>query len=76
MSSVMFAVNRISGFVFGIRNYSMRAVSLVYSEYGEPVKVIQPTEEQLPPLKPNQVVLKMLAAPVNPADVNTIQGNI
>ncbi|XP_050298766.1 enoyl-[acyl-carrier-protein] reductase, mitochondrial isoform X2 [Anthonomus grandis grandis] len=43
-------------------------------EYGDPLKVIQLTETELPDPKPDEVLVKLLAAPVNPADINTIQG--
>lgn len=57
-----------------IRYQCVNAAKLVYSEYGDPVKVVQKQEESLPQLKSNEVLIKMLAAPVNPADINTIQG--
>lgn len=48
---------------------------LMYSEYGDPVKVIKKLEEELPEeLEPNDILVRMLAAPVNPADINTIEG--
>lgn len=50
------------------------ASKLIYSEYGDPLKVVHKENEELPDLKENEVLVKMLAAPVNPADVNTIQG--
>lgn len=53
---------------------SKRAYKLVYPDYGEPLKVIRKEEMELPPLKPTDVLVKMIAAPVNPADINTIQG--
>ncbi|GLG94423.1 Enoyl-[acyl-carrier-protein] reductase, mitochondrial [Gryllus bimaculatus] len=58
----------------GFRAQSTVARSLVYPEYGEPSKVIQQLEQPLAAPKDNEVVLRMLAAPVNPADINTIQG--
>ncbi|KAJ8923054.1 hypothetical protein NQ315_001603 [Exocentrus adspersus] len=53
---------------------STLASKLTYSEYGDPVKVVHKENEQVPVPKENEVLIKMLAAPVNPADVNTIQG--
>ncbi|KAJ8948437.1 hypothetical protein NQ318_007960 [Aromia moschata] len=50
------------------------ASKLVYSEYGDPVKVVHKENEEIPNPKENEVLVKMLAAPVNPADVNTIEG--
>lgn len=56
------------------RSMSVVATKLVYSEFGEPAKVIKKVEEKLPVLTKNEVLVKILAAPVNPADINTIQG--
>lgn len=56
------------------KQYSVKATKLVYSEYGDPVKVVRKEEETINDLKPNEILIKMLAAPVNPADINTIQG--
>ncbi|XP_001603553.1 enoyl-[acyl-carrier-protein] reductase, mitochondrial [Nasonia vitripennis] len=48
--------------------------SLLYKEYGEPAEVIQITTDSLPSPGDNQVAVKWLYSPVNPADINTIQG--
>ncbi|KAG5866153.1 hypothetical protein JTB14_017003 [Gonioctena quinquepunctata] len=53
-------------------NYS--SSKLIYSEYGDPLKVVNKETEEIAEPKKNQVLLRMLAAPVNPADINTIQG--
>lgn len=50
------------------------ASKLVYKEYGEPSTVLHKETEELPEPKGKDVLLKMIAAPVNPADINTIQG--
>ncbi|GBP26932.1 Enoyl-[acyl-carrier-protein] reductase, mitochondrial [Eumeta japonica] len=55
-----------------IRNLTSK--QLRYSEFGEPLDVIKCEECEVPPLGANEVLVKMLAAPVNPADINTIQG--
>lgn len=47
---------------------------LVYSEHGDPIKVIHKTTEPIPEPQPDEILVKMLACPVNPADINTIQG--
>lgn len=47
---------------------------LVYGEFGDPVKVVKYREVSVPELEPQEVLVRMLAAPVNPADINTIQG--
>lgn len=50
------------------------STAVVYEHHGEPDKVTRLIE--LPPveLKENDVCVKMLAAPINPSDVNRIQG--
>ncbi|UYV64375.1 MECR [Cordylochernes scorpioides] len=49
---------------------------LQYKEHGDPPKVL--TKEKIEPqtlqIKDNQLLIKMLAAPINPADINMIQG--
>ncbi|EDV56112.2 enoyl-[acyl-carrier-protein] reductase, mitochondrial [Drosophila erecta] len=68
------------GFLSGIRptqwsrQMSVLAKSLKYTQHGEPQEVLQLVEDQLPDPKDNQVLVKILAAPINPADINTIQG--
>ncbi|XP_028406364.1 enoyl-[acyl-carrier-protein] reductase, mitochondrial-like [Dendronephthya gigantea] len=48
--------------------------ALVYKEYGDPTKVISLQDHELPEFTEQSVFLKMLAAPVNPADINMVQG--
>ncbi|XP_043850793.1 enoyl-[acyl-carrier-protein] reductase, mitochondrial [Dromiciops gliroides] len=48
--------------------------ALVYAHHGEPLKVIELKNLELRPLGKSDVRVKMLAAPVNPADINMIQG--
>ena len=47
---------------------------LEYSQHGIPAEVVELREERLgTDLRPGQVLVRMLACPVNPADINTIQ---
>jgi trans-2-enoyl-CoA reductase len=63
MASLLFRVTR------------RHASRLVYSEYGVPSEVVRLENFPDPEVSgPNDVVVKMLAAPVHPADINTIQG--
>jgi len=68
------------GFLFGTsptlrsRHMSVVAKSLKYTQHGEPQDVLQLVEDKLPDPKDKQVLVKILAAPINPADINTIQG--
>ncbi|KAH8816809.1 hypothetical protein F5884DRAFT_235252 [Xylogone sp. PMI_703] len=49
--------------------------ALIYSQYGEPVDVLSlHTHSISPSLSPNSMILRTLATPINPADVNQIQG--
>lgn len=58
-----------------VSNMQVTASKLFYNDYGDPVKVIKKeSEDILFENKNDQVLVKMLAAPVNPADINTIQG--
>ena len=48
--------------------------ALRFHEFGKPLEVLRLEEVELPPLQSGEVRLKMLAAPVNPADLNLIEG--
>ncbi|KAK6819944.1 hypothetical protein RU639_006979 [Aspergillus parasiticus] len=48
--------------------------ALVYSRYGEPKDVLRLHKHSISPPHGSQVTLRLLAAPLNPADVNQIQG--
>lgn len=50
------------------------ARAMVYSSYGEPADSLRPLSHQLPDPKSNEVVLRLLASPINPADINQVQG--
>lgn len=49
--------------------------ALVFSKLGEPADVLSVhTHSISPALPPNAALLRTLAAPINPADINTVQG--
>ncbi|KAI7901364.1 uncharacterized protein BX663DRAFT_514222 [Cokeromyces recurvatus] len=50
------------------------ASAMVYSDYGQPSQVLRLHSYRLPALTPDSVHVKFLASPINPADVNMIQG--
>ncbi|XP_054741244.1 enoyl-[acyl-carrier-protein] reductase, mitochondrial [Anastrepha obliqua] len=56
------------------RSMSVMVKSLKYAKHGEPAEVMEIVEDQLQQPKDNEVLVKVLAAPINPADINTIQG--
>ncbi|KAL2840832.1 hypothetical protein BJX68DRAFT_183126 [Aspergillus pseudodeflectus] len=51
-----------------------QAKALVYSKYGEPKDVLRLHKHSISAPHGTQVNLRLLAAPLNPADVNQIQG--
>ncbi|KAL0488776.1 trans-2-enoyl-CoA reductase [Acrasis kona] len=57
------------------RGYAKESLVAQYKQYGNVRDVLKMETVQLSDLQPNQVLVKMLAAPVNPADLNMIQGN-
>jgi mitochondrial enoyl-[acyl-carrier protein] reductase / trans-2-enoyl-CoA reductase len=53
---------------------SKTSKAAVYETHGNPVDVLRVAEFPLPAPQPNEVVVKMKAAPINPADLNSIEG--
>ncbi|XP_049876236.1 enoyl-[acyl-carrier-protein] reductase, mitochondrial-like [Pectinophora gossypiella] len=53
---------------------NLMSKQLVYAQFGDPLHVVKYRECAIPKLKSTEVLVRMLAAPVNPADINTIQG--
>ncbi|KAB8339000.1 hypothetical protein FH972_021939 [Carpinus fangiana] len=51
-----------------------QAKALVYAENGEPSSVLSLHSHSISPAHSSLLTLRMLAAPINPADINTIQG--
>uniref|UniRef100_A0A1A9UCU8 Enoyl-[acyl-carrier-protein] reductase, mitochondrial n=1 Tax=Glossina austeni TaxID=7395 RepID=A0A1A9UCU8_GLOAU len=56
------------------RKMAILAQAVKFSNYGEPADVLELVQESLSSPENNQVLVKILAAPINPADINTIQG--
>lgn len=53
----------------------MKNVSaIVYHEHGDPATVVRVEKQELPEPKADEVRIRVLAAPINPADLNTIEG--
>jgi len=53
---------------------SCLATVLRYAEFGEPGNVLKMCSEQLPAPENDKILVKILLSPINPADINTIQG--
>ena len=48
--------------------------AIVYHEYGDPSSVLRVEEIELPPPREDEIRVRMEAAPINPADLNTVEG--
>ncbi|CCX33208.1 enoyl-acyl-carrier-proteinreductase 1 mitochondrial precursor [Pyronema domesticum] len=51
-----------------------QAKALVYSAYGEPSTVLKLHSHSLRPAYDEEILIKFLASPINPADINQIEG--
>jgi mitochondrial enoyl-[acyl-carrier protein] reductase / trans-2-enoyl-CoA reductase len=51
-----------------------QAKALVYSQYGEPKDVLSLHTHSISPPASTSITLRMLTAPINPADINQVQG--
>jgi len=58
------------------RQTSTSYKALKFEKYGEPLDVLKIVEDCAEKPKDKEVLVKILAAPINPADINTIQGII
>ena len=75
----MWGIRRLSRFVAPVRARNCNrlqplSIAATYNEYGDPKKVIKMEQIGLSPLTASDVEVKMLAAPINPADLNMIEG--
>lgn len=62
--------------IFKIQNYSIQAKAIRYNEWGDPKRVLKLETVSLNDnLNANDVLIKMKAAPINPSDVNIVQGS-
>lgn len=57
-----------------VRLMSVKSTFLKIDEHGEPHKVLKKCEVQLDSPADDEVLVKMLVAPINPAIINIIQG--
>ncbi|XP_054476991.1 enoyl-[acyl-carrier-protein] reductase, mitochondrial [Anoplopoma fimbria] len=53
---------------------ALTSKALLFRKHGDPSQVVQFEDVDLPPVGANDVLVKMLAAPINPSDINMIQG--
>ncbi|KAM9488620.1 enoyl-[acyl-carrier-protein] reductase, mitochondrial [Clarias gariepinus] len=59
---------------FSTRPKVTDSTALVYRSHGDPSQVVQLETLRLPALEAKSALVKMLAAPINPSDINMIQG--
>ncbi|XP_024124231.1 enoyl-[acyl-carrier-protein] reductase, mitochondrial [Oryzias melastigma] len=64
----------VSSFSHSAARSSKTCQALVYTNHGDPAKVLQLKNVDLPPIGEKDVLIKLLAAPINPSDINMIQG--
>ena len=57
------------------RRYLSTARALVFDKHGDPKEVIQLKRLPLPKLTEGQVLVEVVASPVNPSDINQIEGS-
>ncbi len=48
--------------------------AIVYQAHGKPAEVLRMAEEKLPPVGDHEALVRLLSAPINPADLNAIEG--
>ena len=51
-----------------------KVMAIVFHAHGAPEEVAHAEETEVPELRPDEARLRLLAAPINPADLNTIEG--
>jgi trans-2-enoyl-CoA reductase len=60
--------------LFGFSIPRMTVLAARVHQFGNPADVLQLDEVERAPPRPNEVVIDLLAAPINPADINIIEG--
>lgn len=75
-SRISLGTNRVLSNQFFVRCQSMSVKSsfLQCDEFGSPEKVLQLRSAELNAPADNEVLVKILVSPINPADINIIQG--
>ncbi|XP_072535850.1 enoyl-[acyl-carrier-protein] reductase, mitochondrial [Salminus brasiliensis] len=58
----------------GLSGLVRNSSALLYRNHGEPSRVVKLETLELPSLGAESVLVKMLAAPINPSDINMVQG--
>ncbi|ELU05261.1 hypothetical protein CAPTEDRAFT_127074 [Capitella teleta] len=59
---------------FPQRHLSRKSLAVMYSEEGDPRRVLRLTSTPVPDPGHGEVLVRMLASPINPSDINMIQG--
>jgi mitochondrial enoyl-[acyl-carrier protein] reductase / trans-2-enoyl-CoA reductase len=58
-----------------LRHMSKKVKAAIYETHGIPTEVLRIVDQPWPEPAPDEVVVRMAAAPINPADLNAIEGN-
>ncbi|XP_018554159.1 enoyl-[acyl-carrier-protein] reductase, mitochondrial [Lates calcarifer] len=64
----------VSHFSHSARLSAQTCKALLYRRHGDPSQIVKLEEVDLPLIGAKDVLVKMLAAPINPSDINMIQG--
>ena len=51
-----------------------KSKSIIFHEFGPPEKVLSLIEEEVPEPRAGEVLIRVEASPINPADLNIIEG--
>eukprot|EP00899_Mesostigma_viride_P024532 jgi/Mesvir1/5263/Mv15377-RA.1 len=73
MRTAMFAPAAAVG-IAALARFNSTAAALVFAQHGAVENVIKRENRSVPDPKAGEVSIKMLAAPINPADINYIEG--
>ena len=53
---------------------AIQTTAVKFNRAGPPDEVVEVTRMEVPDLRPSQVLVRMQAAPINPADLNMLEG--
>uniref|UniRef100_A0A6V7U379 Enoyl-[acyl-carrier-protein] reductase, mitochondrial n=1 Tax=Meloidogyne enterolobii TaxID=390850 RepID=A0A6V7U379_MELEN len=73
---MLFRKTKLTNFINSTRFFTQPIQQLIYREHGNPAEVLTLSNKELEfdKLERQQVLVKWLAAPINPADINQVQG--
>lgn len=75
-SRISLGANRVLTHPLLTRSMSVKTTFLQCDEFGPPEKVLRIRSTELKAPADNEVLVKVLVSPINPADINIIQGKV